>query len=181
MEANAEIWDALRAGNVNALEKLFRKYFDGLLSYAIRLSQNELIGEEAVQEVFLKLWETHKRLPKVGSVSAFLYRAVRNQTIDELRNQQKKSAKFVEISNGILVHSFSIEEDLIARETEMYRRQQLQKEISLLNPLQQEILFLRFYNQLSYQEIAEILDIKYQTVRNYMSQSLGRLKKKIKK
>jgi len=74
-------------------------------------------------------------------------------------------------------YEFSIEEIMINDSLSEQKRQALKKAIGKLNANQREILYLKFYNNLSYQEISEILNISYQTVRNYMSQALKALKK----
>jgi RNA polymerase sigma-70 factor (ECF subfamily) len=73
---------------------------------------------------------------------------------------------------------FSYEKNLIGEESFIEQQNALFKELNTLSPRQKEIVYLKFYNELSYQEIAEVTSLNYQSVRNYMHQALMALRKK---
>jgi RNA polymerase sigma-70 factor (ECF subfamily) len=75
----------------------------------------------------------------------------------------------------------TIEETLIVRETTDERRRQLAAALTTLSPTQREIVLLRFYQELSYPDIEALTGLRYQSIRNYLSQGLRRLRKEVQK
>ena len=155
-----QIWEQLCKGEQAALSDLFRLYYGDLQYYGQQFFGDATIVEDKIQEIFLRLWEKHNRLPKTDNILGYLIRSLRNALIDESRKQESQQ-KFINHLEWLTVR-INEEENLERIE----KRKQLQIALSQLNEEQREIIFLRFYNQLPYKEIAEIVDIKCQSVRN---------------
>lgn len=166
-----DIWKKLRAGDRQALAQLFERYYDDCYQYAIRLQQPTAVVQDHLQDVFLHLWHKRKRLPQVISVKAYLLRSLRNQIIDGIRQAQRHQQ--VEMPE---MHVFSAEVDWIKREQVQQKTEALIEALQQLSPVQREVIFLRFYQQLSYQEISDTLDIEYQSVRNAVHRAIKRLR-----
>ena len=74
----------------------------------------------------------------------------------------------------------SIEESIILKELKDHQKQMLQDALENLPTRQKEILFLKYYNGMSYEEIEEILSINYQSIRNHIYRALERLRANLK-
>jgi RNA polymerase sigma-70 factor (ECF subfamily) len=74
-----------------AFEQVFKTHFKNLHAYACTIIKEEAAAEEVVQQVFFKLWERSKALSISGSVAAYLYRAVYNESLNYLKHQKVQS------------------------------------------------------------------------------------------
>lgn len=180
MSEETKIWEDFRNGNQESLGIIFSSYYQELFLYGLKILAEEELVKESIQNLFIKLWEKRASLPTLRSPKGYLFKILRNLLMDRLRmNPQPIVEKLpAEQLNG---HQISIEGAIIRNEKMAYQSQQLKMAVGQLSPIQQEIIYLKFYNQLEYREIAEITNLNYQTVRNYMSQAIKRLRIEIQR
>lgn len=169
------IWEQLRKGDQEALGSLFHLYYGDLLRYGQQFFKDTNVVEDKIQEVFLKLWEKQDRLPNTDNILAFLIRSLRNALIDEGRKLQSRQ-KLMNHLEWLTAYANEGEE-----EKSIQKLKQLQEALNQLSEVQQEIIFLRFYNQLPYQEIAEVVGMQYQSVRNSAHRAMKILRKVMEK
>jgi len=168
-----ELWQKIKKGDKNAFSQLFKLYYSELMAYGIKIAGQETYAKEAIQLLFVKIWEKRETLNDVTSVKSYLLRAYRHTLIDLLQTEKKEHQLTDKTSSFIIAPSeLSIyQQEKIAEATHL---------VFLINQLptkQKEIIYLRFYNQLSYLEIAEIIDLNYQSVRNYSVKAIRFLRK----
>jgi len=168
------LWEQLRKGNREALSSLFQLYYGDLLHYGQHFYKHDPIIEDKIQEIFLHLWEKQAKLPLANNVLGFLIRSLRNALIDESRRQQSQQKLMEDVK---WLNSLPASED----DTQIIEdRKRLQSALLQLSEVQREIIFLRFYNHLPYQEIAAVVDMQYQSVRNAAHRAMKILRKEIK-
>lgn len=160
---DTSLWNQLQQGQQEAFNQIFRSYYVDLKAYGIKISHNEELAKEAIQILFVKIWERREQLGVVNSIKAYLLRAYRRNLIDLLEAEQKRRRQ----TYPQAAFHISPEELSIYRDQQQAQAKQITALLNRLPDKQKEIIYLRFYNQLSYIEIAEILDLNYQTVRNY--------------
>ncbi len=129
------------------------------------------MSEDAVQQVFLKLWENKVDFTKVKQPKSYLFSAVKNQVINEAR----KSAIVSTLENEDVSESFNVEDYLDGKDLE----QKLKMVIEALPPKRQYIFRLSREDHKSHKEIAEFLDITPKTVENQIGKALKFIKSKI--
>lgn len=81
------LMEKVRAGDYEAYRYLFERYYNVLCNYAGSFLKDDFTSEDVVQEVFVKIWENHKRLVITGSVKSYLYTAVRNRSLNRLESE----------------------------------------------------------------------------------------------
>ncbi len=84
--------EELTEGSEPAVESFFKTFFKSLYAYAFTMLRDDIMAEEAVQQVFYKIWEKKERLSVDTSVKAFLYRSVYNECMNYLKHQKHRSA-----------------------------------------------------------------------------------------
>lgn len=168
-------WNALRQGDSRALAWLYDRYFKLLYNYGRKLNVDTKSVEDAIHDLFVDLWRFRSNLAPTTSVRFYLYRSlrrrlVRNNALDSflLNNQSLEGEGYNVVP--------SKEQDLIEKETDDLRIQQLQKMLNDLSPRQYEAMVLRFYDELSFEEIGGILDVNEQSARNLVQRGLAQLK-----
>ncbi|MCO6476314.1 MAG: sigma-70 family RNA polymerase sigma factor [Phaeodactylibacter sp.] len=167
-------WRALREnGDPAALKFLFDHFYSPLFAYAVKLLQREALAKDALQNTFADLWQYRRRLSSDVVVRAYLFRAVRNHCCRLLRKQDS----FVEIDR--LGQQLAFEpEELQLKDAHLRQKQMVARALNNLSPRQREIIFLKYYENLSYQEIAEVIDINYQSVINHAHKAILKLRER---
>lgn len=173
----ARIWAALRDGDREALDQLFRLFYSSLFDYGIKIVADEEIVKDGIQKLFLRLWKNHNSLGQAESVQAYLLFSLRRILLRHITSQKTRSEYSRVYVDELFAVSFSMEEVIIQKELELEKKQELVKAMNHLNPRQKETLFLRYYHGLTNQEIAEVMDINRQSVKNNLSRAIQSLRK----
>lgn len=159
----------------SAFEEVFKTYFKNLHAYACTILKEEADAEEAVQQVFFKLWERAEHLSFSGSVAAYLYRAVHNQCLNQLKHQKVKANHQLHVSYSMKNESVNGPAKMISKELEHKIREALNE-----LPEQCRTIFqLSRFEEMKYREIADQLDISIKTVENQMGKALKQLRLKL--
>lgn len=165
----------LREGNEQAFEKIFRVYFKSLHSYAYAFMKDDELAEEIVQNVFCRIWEKRHQLKPDGSLKAYLYRAVHNESLNHLKQQKTRAAMQVHYERMEKAASGQASENMLVAELEMHIKKALDE-----LPQQCRIIFqLSRFEQLKYQQIADQLNLSIKTVENQMGKALKILRSKL--
>jgi RNA polymerase sigma-70 factor, ECF subfamily len=163
-----ECVEAIRRGDESAFKKLFLMYYDPLCNFGWRFTRSKAVSEDLVQDVFVDLWNLRKSLDPKRSVSVYLYQAVKNKAIDYLDHQKvvRKYQLKVDHSDRNIVHI----RRPVQEELEFIRA--ARKAIDELPFRAQQVYTLHREDGLTYQEIAEVMDISIKTVESQMSRAL---------
>lgn len=173
------LWQAFKKGDSTAFEQLYKKYFKDLGRYGLRLNPDKDLVEDAIQDVFIDLWRRKEFLSDVENVKLYLYRATRNQFN---RTIQKDIFEGSEDINNFLDYlgTLSFEQESIEIESNQIRTRSIQNAMNNLSNRQAEAIHLRFYQGLSLDEIASLMKIQKQVVKNLLSKSYIILKISLK-
>jgi RNA polymerase sigma-70 factor (family 1) len=142
---------------------LVQRLKDRMFRLALDIVKNEELAEDVVQEVFIKVWEKRDVLSSIENLDAYCIRMAKNLAIDKTRLKHFKNQ---DISNAIHMH---VSDPSPVQMTEWTETLQLIREwIKDLPPNQREVLMLRDFEGLTYQEIAETLEIPINQVKVYL-------------
>lgn len=162
---------SLRGLSQAAFEKLFRQYYEELYYYACRYLWRREDAEEAVQDVFVRVWEKREELQISTSVKAYLYAAVRNRAINHLNSRWAREAP-LQLDPATPIMAEAMEDEL---DQEALIRL-LQKGIATLPSQCRTIFHLSRQGGLTYDEIAEELGISKETVKSQVKIALRKLR-----
>lgn len=165
---------ALKNSDEGAFTSLYHTYCDKVYRFCHLYYTNESTAEEIVQEVFIKLWDIRSYINENENLEGLLFIITRNLVFSNTRKHFNEA--FYKIS--ILAaydQAYDIEEELHAKDLKVY----IDRLIDELPPRQKEVFCMSRYEQLSYKEIAEKLDITPKTVERHINEALKYLKKNI--
>jgi len=163
-ENESRIWDAFRHGEHGALELIYRQYSVILYRYGFRFVGNPAMLEDILQDFFLYLIDHRYNLGKTTSVRYYLLKSFRRFLFRKVKSGLRyKGTPLTDDLNFTL--EFSMETFSDKQEDQKEKREKLREALGLLTRQQREAIYLRFYVGLDYQEIAEIMEIKYQSSR----------------
>lgn len=176
MTDERQLWQAFRNGSKEAFAAIFKKYYDDLYGYGVKFSNDRALVKDALQDLFVEIWARRAYLGDVQYVKAYLLKSLRRRllrTKKSWRSLFERNQKFVQDHNDF---QLSIEDLMVAKEQNEERLAQLDAIIQKLTKAQKEVIYLKFYNGLDYEEISQVLNIKYQSVRNTMHRTLTALR-----
>jgi len=175
-----KIWAGIRAGERKALNELFRRYYDHLFNYSIRIIDDEQAVKDAIQELFIRLWERRESLGDAKSIEAYLLSSVRRILLRTKESSQKKAEYNRAYIEELPLVTFAMEEVLIQNELHQQQKESLQIAIQSLNNRQKEALFLRYYHGLTSSEISMVMGVNAQSVRNHLARAIASLRAYLK-
>ncbi|SMC79411.1 RNA polymerase sigma-70 factor [Pedobacter nyackensis] len=158
-------------GQIQEFTKFYSFFFEKLLLTSDKYVKDLFIGEEIVQNVFLKIWETPENLEEIKSIKSYLYKSVINASINHVNRQ-----KNIEQHHQKIAADYS-EEHLIELDEENELIILLHREIDKLPPQCRKVFKLNRFEHLKYKEIAMLLDISEKTVENHIGIALKTLRK----
>lgn len=151
-----------------AFEDVFKLYFKGLHAYAFTILRDEVQAEEAVQNVFLRMWEQWEDIDIQLSLKAYLYRCVYHECMNHIKHQKVKQ-KYEERTSYHLRNE-------TGRPAEQLQLSELESQLGhALNRLPEKcrtIFQLSRFENLKYQQIADKLGLSIKTVENQMGKAL---------
>ena len=164
------------SGNSKAFEKLTKKYGNLIWSIARRYLSNQAEAEDAVQEIFLALWQSASRFDaNKGSEITFIATIARRRLIDGLRKNNKH--KILQSIDD------AISDDVFKQKSNLEENAELSLAVGVLETLEkkdQELLSLSIYQGYSHVEIAKLLNLPLGTVKTRIRRNLMKIRKKLK-
>jgi len=172
--ANQDItlWESFRKGDKEAFAALFREHYETLYKFGNKFTTDTELLEDCIQELFVELWQSSSQT-HVLSVKAYLLKSLKYKLLKAFRQKGKVIAL---TDNGEGHFEWSHETFLIAQQDSNEKKKLVLKALSRLSSRQKEIIYLKYYQGLSYEEVSEIMNINYQVARNLLYQAIKSLK-----
>lgn len=175
LHSDETIWYFFKKGESHGFSLLFKKYYPQLHVYGLKLSNNLELTEDCLQNFFIQLFENRERLGKINSLKAYLFISFKRRLVKQLQKNQNN----IPISEAQLFKknfTFSIEEISIKQEIQFLCTSTLATLINELSPRQKEAIYLKYYSGMTTNDIAEVMDMNYQSVLNTLQKALKKLR-----
>lgn len=172
-----ELWCRLKQGDGAAFDELAKRRYRLLFNYATKFSKDTDLIKDCIQDLFLELWYRRNNLTDTTYVTVYLIRALRNNLLRKIRidNRIDISADISE-SYDVFTDNLTVESILISSESMTEKERGIRSAINRLPRRQQEVIFLKFYEGLSHDDIAKVMKVERQTVSNFLYRAIGQLK-----
>jgi RNA polymerase sigma-70 factor (ECF subfamily) len=173
------LWDEVRAGNKEAVEQLFDIYADPMFAYGIKFISDRELVKDCIQNLFLRLMVHYQHLSEVSNVKSYLLISLRHELMRKIKQghalsfDEDEQLKF----HMELATAESMTEDATDDDTIRIKKV-LTDELMKLTHRQKEALYLRYVQELPMSEIAVIMDMKNQSVRNLIHRAFQKLREK---
>jgi RNA polymerase sigma factor (sigma-70 family) len=177
---DSTLWLSFKKGNDLAFSILYNKYVQRLYSYGMHCCRDKDLVLDCLQELFTLLWDRREKLSEVTCVNYYLFKSFRRQLMNRLTVGRKFLISLSDRDSYGFDFSPSQEDTLIEEEWETERNKKVRNSLHSLTKRQREAIYLKFFNQLSYHEVAAIMDLHVDSVYNLISKSIDLLRKKLK-
>ena len=148
----------IQEGNLDALSRIYFHYYDLLFTYGLKITSDRQIVEDSIQNIFFNCIKSRKNINTVRSLSGYLISSFRRELFNNLEGKRK--ILFTADITSERFDYYQIQEQDNIDKIELEKLHVVVKQcIGNLSAKQQEILFLRFESEVSYEEIAQMMDI----------------------
>lgn len=170
--ADLELMERVRDGDTAAFTTLVGRYWKPLVAFAGDLLDDADAASDIVQEALLRLWDRRASWRPLASVKTYLFRLTRNLVIDEVRRRTVRDQWAVREQG--MEHNQAATQNASVEQAEF--RAAVQKAIQTLPLKRREALILAHVENLSYQQVAEVMGISPHTVARHISLALADLR-----
>ncbi len=180
--SDEDLIEKFQNGDLYAFDLIVKRYKNQLLNFVYRFLGNAEEAEDLVQETFLRVYRNRKAYQKVAKFSTWIYTIAGNLAKTELRKRKRR--KFFSISDlGYNEKDYDISDEAFNPEKDVDGRMKeeiIHREIDDLSPKFREVILLRDVQQLSYEEISQIVNIPLGTVKSRVNRGRLKLQEKLK-
>lgn len=171
------LWNAFRAGDKQAFTGLYSQYVRTLYNYGRKFSGDQAFVEDCIQDLFVELWKNRTRLGETDSAKSYLFKSLRRKICRTATHENKHQPEKLRDNEYNFEVELSVENNLISDQTTLEQRLYIEKALQTLTKRQQEAIFLRFYENLSYEEVAAVMSLELRSVYNLISKAIDGLKR----
>lgn len=172
--SDTALWNMIRSGDEEAYAYIYKKYARLLFSYGSNFSRDAELVKDCIQEIFVRIYQNRSNLGTTNNIHFYLYLALKNEIRQEYRRKSKipfSNMDDLPFLSQYYIEGFSIEDE--------EQQLKLEKVIQILNSLpdrQKEIMYYRFIEGHSFDEICRLMDLNYQSAQNLIQRSLKKIR-----
>lgn len=165
----------IKQGDQQAFKALYLQFKNPIYAYALKFFKSRELAEELVQEVFMRIWKYRDKLDEQGNISAYLYQIARNSIYEQLKKASRDKELRVTLfsqgsESGMIIETEYTHKELL----EVYTRA-----VDLLPRQRKKVFQMSRNDNLSHEEIAQILDISKNTVKDQVTKASRFIRKYI--
>lgn len=168
-----DLWMNFINGNNNSFEIIYRRYAGILFRYGIQFTIDEDIVQDAIHDIFVKLHNDRKKLKAEANIKFYLFACLKNRLYNLLKRELFFDKIDLEENEYLDLEAEDAVTDVLSQ-SEIQRT--VQAVLGLLTDRQREIIYYRYIEELSIEEIAVLTGMNYQSVQNSIQRSLKRIR-----
>lgn len=174
-----QLWDDFKDGEKSALSQIYHLYVESLFRYGKKFTSDSDLIKDSIQDLFFDLIRTRDKLGSTDHIYFYLIKAFRRKLFRTI-GETKKIRKTDNNEDAFLANIvYSVEEDWIEKEHLTKKEEMIRKGLAELSPKQREILYYRFTCDFEYEQICEIMSMKYDSARKMVFRALKSLRENL--
>jgi RNA polymerase sigma-70 factor (ECF subfamily) len=167
-------WEKTRQGDVSEFGAIHQELYRVLYHYVLKITRDEIVSQDLIQELFIKMWERRERLGPIYNVKVYFFKAARSLALNYFKSQ-KNHLPIAEDQREIDL-AFSQEEIWVNGENDIEFNRLLTLALNALPKRQKEMVHLKYFDGWTYEQIAEVTGINYQSVVNHVHRAMQQLR-----
>ena len=176
-ENDLRTWQNFRSGNKYAFQKIYFDHYRFLYNYCRKYTSDFALVEDIIQDLFVTLLTRRERLGETDNIRFYLFGSIRRRLFKALNSKEYKVTDLFDNDNPEFHFDEGVEPDYGEDEEQNRFLKTLMRSVNSLGERQKEIVYLKYYSGFNNKEIAEILGVSYQTVRNTLCNALIKIRK----
>lgn len=163
------------SSDMDIIQSLYDQYANDLLLYGLKMGYHRDVLEDAIHDIFYRMCRSPHRLKKIEKLKLYLFSALKNQLVNVGKATSKNSTTDIQEFN------FTVEIDslhiLIEEEERIRIKEKINKLLEVLSDKQREVIYLRFFKEMSYEEIGIMLNMTPASVKNVVYKAINKIRK----
>lgn len=168
-------WKAFISGDDDAFGWIYSTYVKRLFQYGTCLCTDKESVKDCIQSLFTDLFRNRTRVDRLQNVKVYLFSALKHNLVKAIR---RKSMVEDLTEDMPFLLALSTEEQFIADEKYCREKEEVAQLLTLLTPRQKEIIYFRFIQEMSMEDICSIMKMNYQSAQNLIQRSLRKLRER---
>lgn len=174
-ELDARLFADFQSGDMNAFSRIYDLHINILFNYGCKLTSDRELLKDCIHDIFVKMYVRRSNLSDISNFKSYLFISLKNKLCDEMRRRVYMSDTPVEEFSNVSSDD-DIEDSYIASESRKNDKSIVGDILGQLSPRQREALTLYYIEEKKYDDICEIMNMNYQSVRNLMHRGLVKLR-----
>lgn len=170
----ADSWQEFLQGDEDAFSELYCFYFNELFAYGLKIGFDEEVCKDAIQDVFYKIYISRQQLTHIRNIEFYLLHCLKNRLFD-LHNVETK-INHINYNEIIVERENSVVESIIEKETELQLEGKIKQSLKTLPPKQRKIIYYHYKLNLSFDEIALLLNMKPEAVKKSTYRAIQKMR-----
>lgn len=176
MDISRVKWQEFVSGNDDSYCWIYTTYAQKLYQYGMCFTTDTELVKDCIQDIFTYLYRNKAQLVSPDNIKVYLFTALKNNLIKQI-HKETITENLVEDVPFVL--ELTVEEQFIQDEQYKNERKQVEKILSLLTSRQKEIIYYRFIQEMSMEEICTLMDLNYQSAQNLIQRSLKKIRSSV--
>ncbi len=172
------LWQEVKSGNKDAFVHLYNTFADDLLRYGFQLAKDKSIVEDTIHDLYVSIWDQKATLVEVHSIKYYLMSALRRMLLRKIKKEDIRHQKEMLFDEVNMVPSFLDANFQTQDESALIEK--IRSTLQNLSERQREIIYLKFYQNLSYQDIANLLELDQKYTYNLAARAYASFKEQFK-
>ena len=174
---DAYLWQQLKNGDEKAFERIYTIYVDDLYRFGKSVTDRHALIKDCIQDVFIDLWHYRAKLTDNVPIKFYLFRVLSNRIQRQIGKERKnKDKEYAEFFNENIFQPSS-EEEWINNQEISVSHTKLVKALSTLSVRQREVIHYVFFEKLTYEQVAVIMEITIRSAYTLTWKAIQSLKK----
>jgi len=170
------LWREFKAGNESAFVQIYSAYYEDMYNYGFQVSGDLGLVQDCIQDLFMEIRKNRLRLGATNNIRLYLFKALRRKIIREKSKWFRKFEAFSAENPHWVTPSH--EQHLIDQQVGEEALERLQSAIRELTPKKREVLYYFYFENLSYEQIRELMGVSsVKSVRNMLYETISLLRK----
>lgn len=180
-EAEKNLWRLFQSGDENAFATIYKNYVQVIYNYSRKFSDDEELIEDCIHGLFLDMWKNRENLSLPTSIRFYLYASIKRRIYREvLKRKDFLFDDYSKLEAALKETNPSIEDHLINQQGKAQQKFCLKQGLLQLSENQRKAILLKFYKNLSFQEISGVMNMSTDNIYKLVSRGLSALKKNVK-
>lgn len=174
------VWAQFRAGEEQAYLNLYRRHYLGLINYGLKLCGDRSLANECITKMLIQLWDGRDKLPEVQNVRSYLITCLKRTIFKHYKSESTRKSKESFALSLTADYQLSYADYFDQIQSNHVLKSKLVKAMEVLTERQKELLKLKFFDDLDYDEIALQCNITKRTAYNIVHDAIHVLRSTLK-
>jgi len=174
---DGELWKSFKKEEKQALSQIYNSYVNQLFRYGKKFTNDNDLIKDTIQDLFFDLIRTRSTLGQTDNIYFYLIKAFRRRITRSISESKKQTETWNDTEVEAKYIAYSIEDELIQKEHLTEKEECIRNGLAQLSPKQREIIYYRYTCDFEYDQICEIMSIKYDSARKMMYRAIQTLRR----